>query len=112
MGAYNAGGVHWQLVAFRLGKPGIMVVLDSFGGRCDSHEHLTLGHYFSMLQHMHYFQKPTAGKVKIYNMADSLHDVDADVVVLRMKSRQYNKLKVSIQKEGHNCGVYVLQYAT
>eukprot|EP00957_Ditylum_brightwellii_P133718 10195457-Ditylum_brightwellii.AAC.1 len=61
---------------------------------------------------MHYFQKPTAGKVKIYNMTDYLHDMDADVVVLRMKSRQYHKLKVPIQNNGHNCGVYILHYAT
>ena len=88
------------------------MVLDSLGGRCDSSDYLWLGHYFSMLQNMHYFQKPTAGKVKIYNMNDSLHDVDADVVVLRMKSRQYRDLKVPTQNDSHNCGVYVLHYAT
>eukprot|EP00957_Ditylum_brightwellii_P104773 7985717-Ditylum_brightwellii.AAC.1 len=93
MGACNAGGVHWQLITFQFGKPGIMVVLDPFGGRCDGCEYLTLGHYFSMLQNMHYFQKPTVGKVKIYNMTDSLHDMDADVVVLRMKSKQYHELR-------------------
>eukprot|EP00957_Ditylum_brightwellii_P062552 4747434-Ditylum_brightwellii.AAC.1 len=70
MGAYNAGGC-----------------------RCDSHEYLTLGHYFNMLQNMHYFQKPTAGKVKICNMIDSLHDMDADVLVIRMKAKQYHKLR-------------------
>eukprot|EP00957_Ditylum_brightwellii_P004899 373421-Ditylum_brightwellii.AAC.1 len=61
---------------------------------------------------MHYFQKPTAGKVKIYNMLDSLHDVDADVVVLRMKGKQYHELRVPIQKDGYKCGVYILHYAT
>eukprot|EP00957_Ditylum_brightwellii_P018947 1425586-Ditylum_brightwellii.AAC.1 len=80
-----------------------MVVLDSLGGRCDSREYLTLGHYFSMLQNMHYFQRPTAGKVKIYNMTDSFHDMDADVVVLRMKSNKCHKLRIPIQKDGHNC---------
>ena len=112
MGAFNAGGVHWQLVTFRFGKPGIVVVLDPFGTKCDGSEYLWLGHYLSMLQNMHYFQKPTAGKVKIYNMTDSLDDVDADVVVLRMKSRQYCDLEVPIQRDSHNCGVYVLHYAT
>eukprot|EP00957_Ditylum_brightwellii_P031000 2349012-Ditylum_brightwellii.AAC.1 len=89
-----------------------MVVLDPLGGRCDSHEYLTLGHNFSMLQNMYYFKKPTAGKVKNYDMTDSLHDMDADVVVLRIKSKQYHKLKAPIQNNGHNCGVYVLHYAT
>ena len=112
MGAFNAGGVHWQLVTFRFGKPEIVVVLDSLGGKCDGSDYLRLGHYFSMLQNMHYFQKPTAGKVKINNMNDSLYNVDADVVVLRMKSRQYRDLKVPTQRDSHNCGVYVLHYAT
>eukprot|EP00957_Ditylum_brightwellii_P189354 14412707-Ditylum_brightwellii.AAC.1 len=45
-------------------------------------------------------------------MTDSLDDVDADVVVLRMKNRQYHDLMVPIQKDSHNYGVYVLHYAT
>eukprot|EP00957_Ditylum_brightwellii_P000156 12118-Ditylum_brightwellii.AAC.1 len=61
---------------------------------------------------MHYSQKPTAGKVKIYNMTHSLDDVDADVVVLRIKSRQYHELSIQIQNDSHNCGVYVLHHAT
>eukprot|EP00957_Ditylum_brightwellii_P045900 3481382-Ditylum_brightwellii.AAC.1 len=60
MGAYSAGSVHWQLVMFQFAKPGIMVVLDSLGGKCDGGDYLWLGHYFSMLQNMHYFQNPTA----------------------------------------------------
>eukprot|EP00957_Ditylum_brightwellii_P210027 15364496-Ditylum_brightwellii.AAC.1 len=50
MGAYNAGG-----------------------GRCDSHEYLTLGHYFSMLQNVHYFQKTTA--VSIMEWLIKMHPV-------------------------------------
>eukprot|EP00957_Ditylum_brightwellii_P060749 4612463-Ditylum_brightwellii.AAC.1 len=61
---------------------------------------------------MHYVQKPTAGKVKVYNMTDSLHGMDADVLVLRMKSKQYHKLKVPNQNDGYDCGVYVHHYAT
>ena len=29
-----------------------------------------------------------------------------------MKAKQYHKLRVPIQKDVHNCGVYVLHYAT
>eukprot|EP00957_Ditylum_brightwellii_P025893 1959117-Ditylum_brightwellii.AAC.1 len=60
---------------------------------------------------MHYFQKPTAGKVKICKMTDSLHYMDANVLAMRMKAKQYHKLRVPIQNNHHNCGVYVLHYA-
>eukprot|EP00957_Ditylum_brightwellii_P171322 13041830-Ditylum_brightwellii.AAC.1 len=54
---------------------------------------------------MPYFQKPTAGKVNICNMTDSLHNMDVDVLLLRMKSKQYHDLRVPIQNSGYNCGV-------
>eukprot|EP00957_Ditylum_brightwellii_P195457 14892420-Ditylum_brightwellii.AAC.1 len=87
-------------------------VYNAGGGRCDSHEYLCLWHYFSMLQNMHYFQNPTAGKVKICNMTDSLNDMEADVLVMRMKHKQYCKLSVSIKNDSYNCEVYVLHSAT
>eukprot|EP00957_Ditylum_brightwellii_P119961 9155043-Ditylum_brightwellii.AAC.1 len=45
-------------------------------------------------------------------MTDALHDMDADVLVSRMKAKQYHEPRVPIQNNGHNCGVYVLCYAT
>eukprot|EP00957_Ditylum_brightwellii_P110172 8403490-Ditylum_brightwellii.AAC.1 len=89
-----------------------MVVLDPFGGKRDSKEYLTLGHYFSMIQNIHYFQKPIAGNVKMCNMTISIEDMDADVLVKKMKRKQYNDLQVPTQHDGVNCGVYVPHYAT
>eukprot|EP00957_Ditylum_brightwellii_P053600 4061051-Ditylum_brightwellii.AAC.1 len=60
MGAYNAGGVHWQLITFQLGKPGIMAILDPF-----------------------------SVNVKMCNMTNSIEDMDAEFMFCTMQHARY-----------------------
>ena len=108
---YNVGKCHWILITFMFGSPGIMTVLDSMCYSNTTNDIKWIEHYFSLLQNLHFFKKPSIGKVE-FSTNKNMNQDECDVMILCHQSDYYKANHIPLQEDDYNCGIYSMYYLT